>query len=131
MTTRNARIFSDLDLNFNPHPVSGDIVKKYDENAIKQSIKNLMLTQNYERPFHSEIGSQIKSLLFELPTSMTGSLIKRQIMDTITNFEPRANILDVTVLLSPDNNGIYCTIVFTVINSTTPISIDLFLERTR
>jgi phage baseplate assembly protein W len=131
MATRNARIFSDLDLNFNPHPVSGDIVKKYDENAIKQSIKNLMLTQNYERPFHSEVGSQIKSLLFELPTSMTGSLIKRQIMDTITNFEPRANILDVTVLLSPDNNGIYCTIVFTVINSTTPISIDLFLERTR
>jgi phage baseplate assembly protein W len=131
MATRNTRIFSDLDLNFNPHPVSGDIVKKYDENAIKQSIKNLMLTQNYERPFHSEIGSQIKSLLFELPTSMTGSLIKRQIMDTITNFEPRANILDVTVLLSPDNNGVYCTIVFTIINSTAPISLDLFLERTR
>ncbi len=131
MATRNTRIFSDLDLNFNPHPISGDIVKKYDENAIKQSIKNLMLTQNYERPFHSEIGSQIKSLLFELPTSMTGSLVKRQIIDTITNFEPRANILDVTVLLSPDNNGIYCTIVFTIINSTTPISVDLFLERTR
>lgn len=131
MATRNTRIFSDLDLNFTAHPVSGDIVKKYDENAIKQSIKNLILTQNYERPFHSEIGSQIKSLLFELPTSMTGSLIKRQIMDTITNFEPRANILDVTVLLSTDNNGIYCTIVFTVINSTTPISVDLFLERTR
>lgn len=131
MATRNTRIFSDLDLNFNPHPVSGDIVKKYDESAIKQSIKNLILTQNYERPFHSEIGSQIKSLLFELPTSMTASLVKRQIMDTITNFEPRANILDVTVLLSPDNNGIYCTIVFTIINTTTPISIDLFLERTR
>lgn len=131
MATRNTRIFSDLDLNFNSHPVSGDIVKKYDESAIKQSIKNLILTQNYERPFHSEIGSQIKSLLFELPTSMTASLIKRQIMDTISNFEPRANILDVTVLLSPDNNGIYCTIVFTIINSTTPISVDLFLERTR
>lgn len=131
MATRNTRIFSDLDLNFNAHPVSGDIVKKYDENAIKQSIKNLILTQNYERPFHSEIGSQIKSLLFELPTSMTASLVKRQIMDTITNFEPRANILDVTVLLSPDNNGIYCTIVFTIINTATPISVDLFLERTR
>jgi phage baseplate assembly protein W len=131
MATRNTRIFSDLDLNFNAHPVSGDIVKKYDENAIKQSIKNLILTQNYERPFHSEIGSQIKSLLFELPTSMTSSLIKRQIIDTITNFEPRANILDVTVLLAQENNGIYCTIVFTVLNTTTPISVDLFLERTR
>ena len=131
MATRNTRIFSDLDLNFDAHPVNGDIVKKYDENAIKQSIKNLILTQNYERPFHSEIGSQIKSLLFELPTSMTASLVKRQIIDTITNFEPRANILDVTVLLDSQNNGIYCTIVFTVLNTTTPVSVDLFLERTR
>lgn len=131
MATRNTRIFSDLDLNFIAHPVNGDVVKKYDENAIKQSIKNLILTQNYERPFHSEIGSQIKSLLFELPSSMTSSLIKRQIIDTITNFEPRANILDVTVLLDSQNNGIYCTIVFTVLNTTTPVSVDLFLERTR
>jgi len=128
---RNTRTFSDIDLNFLPHPVSGDISKKYDEYAIKQSIKNLILTQNYERPFHSEIGSQIKSLLFELPTSMTSSIVKRQIFDTITNFEPRANVLDVTVGLSPDNNGIYCTIVFTIINTSTPISVDLFLERTR
>lgn len=128
---RNTRIFSDIDLNFLPHPVSGDISKKYDEYAIKQSIKNLILTQNYERPFHSEIGSQIKGLLFELPTSMTSSIVKRQIFDVIGNYEPRANILDVTVGLSPDNNGIYCTIVFTILNTSTPISVDLFLERTR
>lgn len=128
---KNTRIFTDIDLNFLPHPVSGDIVRKYDEQAIKQSIKTLILTQNYERPFHSEIGSQIKGLLFELPTSMTANIIKRQIMDVIDNFEPRANILDVTVGLSPDNNGIYCTIVFKVINTNTPVSIDLFLERTR
>ena len=131
MATRNTRSFSDIDLSFIPHPVSGDIVKKYDEKAIIQSIKNLILTQNYERPFHSEIGSQIKGLLFELTTSLTASIVKRQIIDLIVNFEPRAEVLDVTVMLASDNNGLYVTIVFAVINTTSPVTIDLFLERTR
>lgn len=125
------RTFSDLDLNFTANPVSKDVSKKYDENAVKQSIKNLIMTRNFERPFRSDIGSQIKTLMFEPITPMLSALIKKTIENTINSYEPRANILDISVLLSPDNNGIYVTIVFAIVNTSTPISVDLFLERTR
>lgn len=125
------RTFSDLDLNFIANPVTKDVSKKYDESAIKQSIKNLILTKNFERPFRSDIGSQIKTLMFEPITPMLSAIIKKTIENTITSYEPRVNILDVSVLLSPDNNGVYVTIVFAIVNTSTPISVDLFLERTR
>jgi len=125
------RTFSDLDLNFTANPVSKDVSKKYDENAIKQSIKNLIMTRNFERPFRSDIGSQIKTLMFEPITPMLSALVKKTIENTLNSYEPRANILDISVLLSPDNNGIYVTIVFAIVNTSTPISVDLFLERTR
>lgn len=125
------RTFSDLDLNFTANPVSKDVSRKYDENAIKQSIKNLILTKNFERPFRSDIGSQIKTLMFEPITPMLSALVKKTIQNTLNSYEPRANILDISVLLSPDNNGIYVTIVFAIVNTSTPISVDLFLERTR
>lgn len=125
------RTFSDLDLNFTANPVSKDVSRKYDENAIKQSIKSLILTKNFERPFRSDIGSQIKTLMFEPITPMLSALIKKTIENTLNSYEPRANILDISVLLSPDNNGIYVTIVFAIVNTSTPISVDLFLERTR
>jgi phage baseplate assembly protein W len=127
----NTRTFSDLDMAFLPNPVSKDVSKKYDENAIKQSLKNIILTRNFERPFRSDVGSQISSLLFEPLTPMLSSLIKKTIENTINSYEPRVNLLDVSVLLSPDNNGVYVTIVFSIINTSTPISVDLFLERTR
>lgn len=127
----NTRTFSDLDLGFLPNPVSHDVSRKYDENAIKQSIKNIILTKNFERPFHSDIGSQISSLLFEPITPMITSVMKRTIINTIKAHEPRINVLDVSVLLSPDNNGVYVTITFTIVNTSTPVSVDLFLERTR
>ena len=125
------RTFSDLDLNFTANPVSKDVSRKYDENAIKQSIKNLILTKNFERPFRSDIGSQIKTLMFEPITPMLSALVKKTIQNPLNSYEPRANILDISVLLSPDNNGIYVTIVFAIVNTSTPISVDLFLERTR
>jgi len=128
---RNTRTFSDLDLNFTAHPVTKDIVRKYDEEAIKASVKNLVLTQNYERPFHSEIGSQIRGLLFEPATPMLNIMLKRAITDTIINFEPRVKLNDVLVTVSPDNNEVYVSINFTVINTTRPITVDLILTRTR
>lgn len=128
---KNTRTFSDIDMGFLAHPVSHDVSKKYDENSIKQSIRNLILTKNYERPFRSNIGSQIKALLFEPITPMLSAVMKRTIENTIDTYEPRVNLLDVSVLLSPDNNGIYVTIVFAIVNTSTPISVDLFLERTR
>lgn len=128
---RNTRTFSDLDLDFIAHPVSGDITKKYDEYAIKQSVKNLILTNHYERPFHPEIGSQITGLLFENWSPMLQSVIRQSIINTITNFEPRVKLIDVNVYQRSDENSVDVTITFSIINTETPITIDITLERTR
>lgn len=128
---RNTRTFSDLDFNFTAHPVTKDVTRKYDEEAIKQSVKNLVMTQNYERPFHSEIGSMVRGLLFEPATPMLPIMLKRAITDTIVNFEPRVILNDVTVRFTPDANDIAVTIEFTIINTTRPIVVNLVLERTR
>jgi phage baseplate assembly protein W len=128
---RNTRTFSDLDLNFIAHPGTGDVTLKYDEEAIKQSVKNLVLTQHYERPFHSEVGSSLRGLLFEPATPMLATLIQRSIIDTITNFEPRVRLIDVYANVSPDNHEVYVRIEFAIVNTTTPIKVDLVLTRTR
>ena len=128
---RNSRIFSDLDLNFTAHPVTKDISRRYDENAIKTSLKNLILTRNFERPFHSEIGSPINALLFEPPSPMLNITLQRAIVDVVNNFEPRVDLLDVNVLSSPDENSLYVTIVFKIVNTEQPLTLDLTLERTR
>lgn len=127
----NVRTFSDLDLNFLSHPVTGDVTRKFDDSAIKQSIRNLLLTKNFERPFHSDIGSPIQRLLFEPFSPLITATIKRAIENTITNFEPRVNVRDVQVALTPDENSLAVNIIFTIINTTDPISVKLLLERTR
>jgi phage baseplate assembly protein W len=128
---RNTRTFTDLDLNFLAHPVTKDVTTKVDEQAIKASIRNLVLTSNYEKPFHPEIGSPIKSLLFEPATPLLPVLIKRAIQQTIDNYEPRVRLLDVTVNMSPDTNSIYVTIEFVIVNTSVPLIVDLILIRTR
>jgi phage baseplate assembly protein W len=129
--TRNTRIFSDIDLNFTAHPVTGDVSMRYDENAIKTAVKNLVLTRNYERPFHSEIGSPLYGLLFDLSTPLLIVSLKRVITDLINNFEPRVNLIDVIADVSPDNNSVYITIIFSILNTQRPIQLDLVLDRTR
>lgn len=129
--TRSTRTFSDLDLNFIASPTTGDIFKKYDESAIKQSIKSLILTNHYEKPFHPEIGSQINSLLFEPFSPMLKSVLERAIANTIINFEPRVELLSVNALLNPDNHTVYCSIEFKIINTENPLTLDLILQRTR
>ena len=128
---RNTRIFSDLDLNFTAHPVTKDIVRKYDDNAIKQSLKNLILTANYERPFHSEIGSQVRSLLFEPASPMLAVSMRKAIFDLVNNFEPRVELRDVVVDFNPDGNTLSVTIEFKIANTERPLTLDLILERTR
>jgi phage baseplate assembly protein W len=128
---RNTRIFSDLDLNFTPHPVTGDLVRKYDENAIKQSIKNLIMTRHFERPFHSEMGSPIRELLFDLITPVTALMVRRAIIDLISNYEPRVKLLGVEVIPSEENNSMYVSITFKMVNTEAPLSLEFLLERTR
>jgi phage baseplate assembly protein W len=128
---RNTRLFSDIDLNFTKHPVTRDIARRYDENAIKASVKNLLLTRNFERPFHSEIGSPIRALMFELPGPMFDVMLQRAIIDVINNFEPRVEIIDVRVNDASDLNAVYITLEFKIVNTERPITLDLALERTR
>jgi phage baseplate assembly protein W len=128
---RNTRTFSDIDLNFIANPVTGDISKKYDENAIKQSVKNLVMINHYEKPFHPEIGSQIYNLLFEPFTPLLQAMLQRAIINTINNFEPRVRLIDVEVTLNPDNNTVFCQITFRIVNTQRPITVDLTLKRTR
>lgn len=128
---RNTRTFSDLDLNFIANPVTGDVSRKHDETAIKQAVKNLILTNHYERPFHPEIGSQINSLLFEPFTPLLQGMIEQAIINTITNHEPRVNLLGVVANLNPDNHTVYVTITFQIVNTERPLTVDLTLQRTR
>lgn len=128
---RNTRIFSDIDLNFLAHPVSGDVSRRTDVDAIKASVRNLVLTNNFERPFHSEIGSQIQSLLFEQATPLLPILIEKAIEQTITNFEPRVILTDVSAQLSADTNSIHVSIEFSILNIATIQTVNLILIRTR
>jgi phage baseplate assembly protein W len=128
---RNTRTFTDLDLNFLAHPVTKDVTTKTDEQAIKASIRNLILTSNYEKPFHPEIGSPIKSLLFEPASPILPVLIEKAIHQTIDNHEPRVQLSKVTANLSADNNSIYVTIEFVIVNTSVPLIVDLILYRTR
>ena len=128
---RNTRTFVDLDLNFTASLINGDVAKKYDENAIKQSIKNLVMTNHYERLFHPEIGSQVSSLLFEPYSPMLDAMLTQAIKNTITNFEPRADLIKVDVKSNPDNNAMYVSILFKIINTERPMSINFTLQRTR
>lgn len=128
---QTTRVFSDIDLNFTDHPVTKDITLKYDVDAIKNSVMNLLMTRNYERPFHSEIGSPIRRLLFEMNGPMFVVMLERAIVDVITNFEPRVNIIDLTVDDSIDAHEVYITLVFTIVNTQLPITLDFTLQRTR
>ena len=123
--------YTDFDFNFSSHPRTGDITTKTNEEAVKQSIRNLVLTRNFERPFRSYLGSQAYDLLFDLITPMTETMVEKSIEDCIRNFEPRAIVISVSVLVSPENNSVYITIVFKIKNTESPITVGLTLERTR
>ena len=129
--SRNTRTFTDLDLNFTANPATGDVSRKYDENAIRQSLKNLVMTNFYERPFHPEIGSHVTSMLFEPFTSLTKVTMERAIANTVNNFEPRVVLQEVDVSLNPDNNTVFIVITFTIANTTRPLSVDILLRRSR
>ena len=128
---RKVRTFTDLNLTFGFHPVTRDVLKRTDEDAVKNSVKNLILTNNFERPFHPEIGSQVNNLLFENFTPITVELIKRTITTTIEAFEPRARLLDVRVAETNDPNEVAITVEFTLINSERPVTVTTFLTRVR
>lgn len=127
----NVKSWSDLDLNFQAHPITKDIVKKKDIEAVKRSVKNLVLTNRYERPFNPELGSNILAMLFEPVSPTTGAVLRDRIEEVLTNNEPRAIINDIQIFGNIDLNGYEVSIFFTPLNSLDPVQIDLFLERLR
>ena len=128
---KSTRLFSDIDLSFEKHPATRDIFAKYDDNAIKNSIKNLILTRHYERPFHSEIGSNVNNMLFELATPAITAIARQEIIDVVNNFEPRAEIIEVVTRFNTDANEMFVRIIFRIRNTQKPITIELTLDRTR
>jgi phage baseplate assembly protein W len=131
VTTNIVAAFSDLDLNFTIHPVKKDINRYTNETAVMNSIKNLILTNHYERPFQPNIGSNVRRLLFENMDTITATTLEKEIEQTIKNYEPRANISRLNVSPDYDNNGFKVYMEFFVVNRTTPITINFFLERIR
>tara|TARA_Y100001949_G_scaffold134639_1_gene116160 strand:- start:132 stop:548 length:417 start_codon:yes stop_codon:yes gene_type:complete len=127
----HTREWSDLDLDFTKHPVTKDIVRKTNVEAVKRSVRNLILTNRYERPFHPEIDGGVTRHLFGLSTPETKHDVKLAIENCLTNFEPRVVVNDVRVTGDLDANGFNVSIYFTVINSPQPIEVALFLERIR
>ena len=131
VTTDIVRDFKDLDLNFNIHPVRKDISKSIGPMAVVNSIKNLILTNHYERPFQPDIGSNVRRLLFENLDNITASTIKDEIERTIVNYEPRATVKTINVTADYDNNGFKVYLEFFIVNQTAPIVINFLLERIR
>ena len=127
----HTRGWSDLDLDFTMHPVTKDITRKLNVEAVKRSIRNLIQTNRYDKKFHPEIDGGVTRHLFNLTTAHTKHDIKLAVVNCLNNYEPRVVVDDVSVTGDLDNNGFNVSIYFTVINTPEPIEISLFLERVR
>lgn len=124
-------LFSDLHKDLTVNPISGDLAVKRDEEAVKESIKNLILTDKGERLMQPLVGGNIRAMLFENNTPAVIKMIQEQIRTVIETYEPRASLLDINVLSSLDENTVKVDIYFYINNVEQPISVSVFLERTR
>ena len=130
--TRNVRQYTDLDLFFGKKSSNSDIQDITDVKAVKRSIRNLVLLNHYEKPFHPEIASGVRDMLFELMTPITAQILARKIEDVIQNFEPRARLVGVTAIPNLDRNLYEVSIEFYVINQPTElVDLSIMLERVR
>ena len=129
---RNSRQYTDLDLFFGKKSSDSDISKVTDVQAVKRSIRNLILLNHYEKPFHPEIGSGVRDMLFELMTPVTAVVLTRKIEDVINNFEPRARVIAVRAFPNLDRNAYDVSIQFYVVNTPTElVDLTVLLERLR
>lgn len=126
-----SRIYSDIDFTFTRKPGVGDIALGYDEQAVLRSIRNLLLTKNYERPFNPELGSKIDMMLFEMVSPLTAAALEKEIQTMIENYEPRAILNYISVSADPDRHAYNVTISFYIENATLPTTVTLLLERNR
>jgi phage baseplate assembly protein W len=130
-SNRSSRIYKDLDLDFQLNSATKDIQKLTDVESVKRSVRNLINTNHYERPFHPEIGSNLRAMLFELITPQMTHVISKQIDLLIKNYEPRCRLVQVNSQPVIDRNGYRCSISFYVVNYPEPVEVETFLERLR
>jgi len=128
---RSSRIFKDLNLDFQKNTATSDIQKLTDVEAVKRSVRNLINTNHYEKPFHPEIGSNLRAMLFENITPQITHVISKQIELLIKNYEPRCRLVQVNTQPMFDRNGYACQISFYVVNYPEPVTVETFLERLR
>ena len=128
--TSRSKTYSDIDLSFAKKP-SGDVYKKSDAAAVKQSVKNIVSTNRFEKPFQPNFGANITGLLFELATNRTSQMVRRQIEDVVYRYEQRAEILDIEVSDKVDQNTLKVKLTFKVVNTEEVVSITTTISRLR
>ena len=130
-STRSSKIFKDLNLDFQQNTATKDIQKLTDVEAVKRSVRNLLSTNHYEKPFHPEVGSNLRGMLFELMTPQMNHVITKQIENLINNYEPRCRLVQVHTQPMIERNGYSVQISFYVQNYPNPVVVESFLERLR
>ena len=129
---RNVKQYTDLDLFFGKKTSNSDVQDVTDIKAVKRSVRNLVLLNHYEKPFHPEIASGVRDMLFELMTPITATILARKIEDVIRNYEPRARLQSVTAFPNLDRNEYEVSIEFYVVNQPTElVDLTIMLERVR
>tara|TARA_R110002126_G_scaffold58818_2_gene154987 strand:+ start:1147 stop:1566 length:420 start_codon:yes stop_codon:yes gene_type:complete len=124
-------VYSDFLTNFNPHPVSGMLLRFVNEKAVTRSIRNLIMTNRGERLYQPNIGSDIRSILFEPMSSFTSNNLNRFIQETIDQYEPRAKVITIKINAQEQHNRYVVTIIYMLINRPDPISVNVTLQRVR
>ena len=127
----NELVYSDINVTFTPHPVTGRVSVLRNEEAVKRALRNLILTNNFERPYEPLYGGNILSLLFENADPFLEYRVKKQIETTIKNFEYRVQVTDIQVDSDPDSNELSMNIIFFVENQKDPVELNITLERVR
>lgn len=130
-TGRQNRLYKDIDMDFVRNSVTNDVNTVDNVNAVKRSLRNLIQTNFYERPFQPELGCGIRELLFEPYTPLTAVFLKRKISEVITNYEPRVRLEDISLDDDPDKNRLKVDLYFYVVGINEPVTVSTFLQRLR
>lgn len=130
IVTSRARVYRDLDLTFTPK-ATGDIFKKNDAAAVKQAVKNLLLTNRTEKPFQPEFGADLNDIIFDLDTEVIEDILPDLIFQAIETYEKRAKVLNIETSVYSDRNEVVVTIVFQIVNTGEIVTLELSLNRLR
>ena len=131
LSKRSGQVYRDLNLDFQQNSATKDIQKITDVEAVKRSVRNLINTNHYEKPFRPEVGSNLRAMLFELVSPQMNHAITKEINLMIRNYEPRCRLVEVNSQPSIERNAYEVTISFYVVNHPEPVTVETFLERLR